>query len=194
MDILREYRKKALTGGELMKLVNNQARVITYPELRRYKTIDDVLGRKGACFLLFEARPNFGHWCCLIKRGDEIEFFNPYGGYPDDSLKYIPMHYRKISGQRYPLLSHLMDNSRYKLAYNEYKFQKYGKNINTCGRWCALRVLFRDWSLDMFANIFKNEYGDELATLLTMWVNKKYDIPLVVNEKELKTHKRSYGR
>ncbi|HLX52494.1 MAG TPA: hypothetical protein VKR58_01040 [Aquella sp.] len=176
MDIINEYKDIALSNSDVLKLVNGKANIILYPELVNYNSIDEILEPYGACFLLFEARLKpfpYGHWCCLFKLDNQtIEFFNPYGGYPDDSLEYIPMDIRKQSNQDYPYLSWLMINSPYDLTYNEHKFQKHGNNIKTCGRWCAVRLLCRNSNLEQFTKIFKNKNGDELVTLVTMWINK----------------------
>jgi hypothetical protein len=173
MDILQHYEDIALSDKEVMGLINGRANLVLYPDLNNYNSIDEVLGPYGACFLLFEWKPRYGHWCCLFKTIDGgIEFFNPYGGYPDDSLNHVPMDFRKKSNQYLPYLSYLLLNSPYELSYNEHKFQKYGKNIKTCGRWCAMRLLCRHLSLEQFSKIFKNKNGDKMVTLLTMWINK----------------------
>lgn len=178
-EILKEYEDIALSDKEVLKLIDKKANLILYPDLINYNTIDEILDPYGACILLFEAKPKYGHWCCIFKINDTLlEFFNPYSGYPDDSLEYIPMHFRLISNQYYPYLSLLMLNSPYELSYNEYKFQKHNKNIKTCGRWCAIRINFRYYSLDQFKEIIDflkkklNINGDELVTLLTMYINK----------------------
>lgn len=176
---LQLYEDIALSDKEVLKLIDGKANLILYPDLHKYNTIDEILEPYGACILLFEARPKYGHWCCIFKVNNKLlEFFNPYGGYPDDSLEYIPMHFRLISNQYYPYLSILMYNSPYELSYNEHKFQKHGKNIKTCGRWCAIRLVFRNLSLDEFNELIKlltkklNVDSDKLVTLLTMKINK----------------------
>lgn len=178
-DIIKDYQDIALSDKEVLRLIDGKANLVLYPDLHKYETIDDILEPYGACILLFEAKPKYGHWCCIFKRNNkELEFFNPYGGYPDDSLDYIPTRFRLISNQYYPHLSWLMINSPYELSYNEYKFQKHGTDIKTCGRWCALRLTCRYLSLDDFHKLIKhlmkkfNMKSDELVTLLTMHINK----------------------
>lgn len=175
---LKKYENIALSDKEVLKLIDGKANLVLYPNLYKYDTIDEILEPYGACILLFEAKPRYGHWCCIFKVNDNLlEFFNPYGGYPDDSLDYIPMRFRLISNQYYPHLSWMMLNSNYELSYNEHDFQKYGKNIKTCGRWCALRLNCRYMTLDEFysfvINMKKilNITNDELVTFLTMYIN-----------------------
>lgn len=173
MDILNRYENIALSNLDLIRMLDGKANIIIYPNLINYQSIDDVLGPYGACFLLFETRPKYGHWVCLFKRGNIIEFFNSYGGYPDDSAQYIPLHYRIISGQAFPILSLLLLNSPYELEYNEFKFQRHNKNIKTCGRWAVVRLLLREldiYQFKKFIDDLKKETGltrDKIVTLLT---------------------------
>ena len=174
MEILKHYQNQALSNYDLIKLLNNKANIVIYPELINYDNIDQVLGPHGACFLLFEAKPKYGHWCCLFKTNrNTIEFFNPYGGFPDDSLDYIPLHFREISGQLYPLLSILLYESPYNLVYNHIPFQRKSKDVKTCGRHCVLRLRRRDLSLEQYKSLLDElskrlhlNY-DELVSLIT---------------------------
>ena len=161
----------ALSDKDVLSLVEGNAVVRLYKDLARFNTIDEALGKHGALFLLYETQPDYGHWVAVIKRqgdnGPEIEYFDSYGGYVDGTLKYVPKYFRKVSGQNFPHLSALMYNSPYDLAYNQYKFQKHGANIKTCGRWSALRIIFRDLPLETFKRLFKHANSDELVTMLT---------------------------
>lgn len=177
-NIIDKYKDIALSDKQVLNLIDKKANLILYPDLHKYNTIDEILRPYNACILLFEAKPNYGHWCCIFKIDENLlEFFNPYGGYPDDSLDYIPMRFRKISNQYYPHLSYLMLNSPYELSYNEHKFQKHDKNIKTCGRWCALRLICKDMSLKQFHKFINYGTdalgidGDKFVTLLTMHIN-----------------------
>jgi hypothetical protein len=173
--ILDKYEDVALSNNDILKKLRNRANIALYPDLYKYRNIDDLLGPYGAVVLLFESEPKYGHWVCIFKRdSNTIEFFNPYGGYPDDSLLQINKEFRKQSGQIYPILSILLLESPYYLTYNEFQFQKHGMNVKTCGRHCIVRLLFRNLDLydyhDMLDKI-KNEYElsyDEIVTLLTL--------------------------
>lgn len=178
-NILKEYADIALSDKQLKKLACGRVSIILYPNLHEYKTIDDVLGPYRAAIILFMAKPRYGHWCLLFQLdANTIEFFNPYGGFPDHSLEYIPMEFRKKSNQVHTILSKLMLNSPYELTYNEFAFQKQSKNIKTCGRWCIVRLCNKDLDLYQFRDYINNlsKYlkinGDELVTLLTLCINK----------------------
>lgn len=155
-ELLKVYEDIALSDDQLLNLIDGKAHLVLYPDLVNYSNIDEVLGENEACVLLFEAKPNYGHWTCLHKRDGDIEFFNPYGGYPDDSLEYIPMHFREVSNQLEPYLSMLMYDSPYKLSFNEHKFQHKGSDIKTCGRHCAMRLIYRNLDLAEYTQLMKD--------------------------------------
>lgn len=178
-DIIKHYEDVALSDKQLLKIINGNAKLVLYPDLKNYSSIDEVLGTHTACILLFEAKKNYGHWCCLWKLNNStVSFFNPYGGYPDASLKHIPEHFARISNQDYPYLSLLLYNSPYKLTYNERQYQEKNKNIKTCGRHCGVRLICRNMSDDQYYNYMKyftSKYhinNDQFVTLLTIDISK----------------------
>lgn len=169
---IKQLQSKSLSNEEIMKALDNKANLIIYPELYKYKTLDDVLGKWGKCIILFETQKNYGHWCCIFKlKNRGIEFFDSYGNMVDTQLKKIDINFRIENNEFYPHLSLLMLQSPYLLSYNHFKFQELKKNVNSCGRWCVLRLLFSNLTLDEFIKIFgkKREFpNDFYATLLTI--------------------------
>lgn len=175
MNTLKQYESIALSDKHLFNILDGKNKLVLYPDLINYEDIDQVLGEHGMCTLLFEAKKNYGHWCCLWKLNPHtVSFFNSYGGYPDDSLKYIPDHYAKIANEDYPYLSLLLDKSPYDLTYNERAYQKKNSDIKTCGRHCAVRLICRNMDDDeyyKYVKYFCKKYNidpDEFVTLLTM--------------------------
>lgn len=169
---MEELVDKPLSNFDILEKVDNMAKIELYPNLHKYHDIDELLGQYNACFILIQSEPNFGHWV-LVHRlpNGHVEFFNSYGGYPDNELKNISKKYRDESNQNYTYLSKLLYDCPYDIDYNEYCFQKKKKNISTCGRWCIMRYFLNYVDLDDFADIFKNKYGDEAVTILTEWIN-----------------------
>lgn len=178
MNILKKYEDIALSNYDILELLDDKVNIVLYPNLYKYNNIDEVLGPHGAAILLFEAKPRYGHWVCLMKRENVIEFFNSYGGirlgFPDESLKHIPENYRKKSNQDIPILSLMLLESPYDLEYNEFNFQKKSSKVKTCGRHTVVRLLLKDLDiyqykefLDMLCEEFDLDY-DELVTMLTI--------------------------
>jgi len=173
-EVLKRYEDIALSDKDILKLLEHRAVIHLYPQLHYFSTIDQLLGHFGACILLFEAQKNYGHWCCVWKLNPStVSFFNPYGGYPDDSLEYINDSYRKRSYQDNPLLSELLLASPYELTYNDVAYQKHSKNIRTCGRHCVVRLWNRNMTDEEYDDYIKHNCQlykvnpDELVTLLT---------------------------
>lgn len=163
---INNMMNKSLSDGEIHILTPN-INVVSYPDIYKYPSIDALLGGRNACYILYCVKEGYGHWCCLTKRNNIVEFFDSYGGYPDTQLKYIPKKYAKNSHQDKEYLLSLLHRSPYIITYNSYKFQKKQKGVNTCGRWCALRVIFRELPLIEFKDMFLGKYSDEIASLMT---------------------------
>lgn len=154
-NLLDIYKSMALSNFDLIKLVGGNANVEVYPEIHKYDTIDELLGPHDACFLLFETEPKFGHWCAIIKYGNTVEFFDPYSGYPDNVLEFIPEDFKNESNQNYPYLTELLYECPYDIEFNDHKYQKKSNKINTCGRHCACRILFKNLDLKEYDSMIK---------------------------------------
>jgi len=127
--------------------------IIDYPNLSKYQNIDQIF-KNGSCVIFYpHTMGDVGHWTCLTKRNNTIEFFDSYGHLPDVALK----------DGMYPYLSQLLLQSNYKLIYNEQKMQY--KNTATCGRHVIVRVLLKDYPLSYYQNVMKffgdNKDGDD---------------------------------
>ncbi len=169
LETINDLKSQPLSDADLLSKMQDKANLVTYPEIADYKTLDELLGPHGVCFILYMWKPNFGHWCCIIKRGNNVEFFDPYGYFVDFWLEKVPEPYRTESGQLKPELSYLMKESPYKLSYNEYDFQdETDEGAASCGRWTILRGLLKDLTLEQFRHLFLDlDYGDEIATFVT---------------------------
>lgn len=175
MKSLKYYKNIALSNRDILKLLDNKSNIILYPDIHKYINIDQLIQPYGSCIILYEAKPHYGHWCALLKTNDtDIEFFNPYGGIVDDSLDNIPLDFRVKTNQVFPYLSYLMYKSKYNLFYNEFRFQKKGFDIKTCGRHCVVRVLRSNLNIydykkfiDELCILFNTDY-DGVVTLLTI--------------------------
>ena len=160
-----------LSDVQILKLVDGKANLILYPDMHKIKSIDELLNPYGACIILYESKPSYGHWTALIKlKGNEIEFFNSYGdtakihdGIPDAMLGFISESFRKKSFQNHTYLAKLMVDSPYNLSYNQYNFQKDGEFIKTCGRHTGMRIKWKHLTLDEYYRTLK-QYCKEFNT------------------------------
>lgn len=176
--ILSQYENIALSDAHLFTILGGKNTMILYPDLVKYDNIDQILGKNGMCVLLFEAQAGYGHWVCLWKTKNTVSFFNSYGGYPDDSLEYIPEHFARMNNEDYPYLSLLLEKSPYKLTFNEHVYQKSGADIKTCGRHVAVRLFAKhlnDSQYNDYVNTFCKDYDinpDQFVTLMTLPIEK----------------------
>lgn len=179
--LINEAKKIAFSGRDISRMLNDNCLIIKYSDLAKIKDIDEVLDQP--CIVLYETSQNFGHWTLLLKihplgsKVPTLELFDSYAYKPDEQIKFIPENFRN-GKNAYPHLSWLVANSGYKkIISNNVRLQKSAKDINTCGRWCALRAkLWTDYNLPLnkFIKIFKQQYGsidpDDLVTLMTMFM------------------------
>ena len=175
-NAVTKLKKKALSGDDLLKALNNTPLMITYPQLVHYKSIYDILNINQPVIILYETKLNFGHWCCLYINStlkNTISFFDSYGGKPDDQLKFIPEYFARVNNEDYPLLTLLLYKSGAKIEYNQYKLQRDGSDINTCGRHVITRLQYPTIKVNDYNKILNSYHPlspDDIVTLLTGYI------------------------
>jgi len=118
-----------------------EAKIITYNDLNDLEHIDDLLpDNKSYAFMLIEQKPKSGHWVSLDRLGNTINFFDSYGGKPDDQLKYTPEKNKALLGEANKRLTTLLKDSGYTVKYNPHRYQELAADIKTCGRHVCNRV------------------------------------------------------
>jgi hypothetical protein len=161
-----------LSDEDILRITNHKCKVLLYSDLEQYDDIDSMLAPHGAAVVLYQLEQSVGHWVTIIKHGSKhIEVFDPYALKIDQELQFSQYNLRRHNGMKVPHLSHLLDSSPYIVTYNDVQLQQFKHHVNTCGRWCALRVRFRSDSLDRFIGLFtKNEHygGDFWVSALTI--------------------------
>lgn len=126
-----------LDDKELRSALGRDAKIVPYHDLSRYTNIDQLLPKKkDAAMLLYENRPMDGHWVCLTKNNGEISFFDPYGEVIDKQLQYSKHSAQRVQGEGDTSLHNLLATSKLPVFFNDYKYQRDGGGVNTCGRHC----------------------------------------------------------
>jgi len=114
-----------------------------------YDSIDDMF-INDICYVLFEMEQRFkGHYCCLLRRNNVIEFFDPYSYMIEEQKDFMDPHLLEHENH----ISKMLMDSNYKICYNHYEFQELNPRIATCGRWCGLRAMYRDIPLYKFKDM-----------------------------------------
>ena len=118
--------------------------ILKYCDLKNYATVDELLPEdKSFRIILIEKNYNNGHWVAIMRHGQTVEYFNSYGLRWDADWKFITRMIRTILGEGTNEMSRLMaqaDDDGYQTIWNHTRFQKFSPTVNTCGRWCTLRV------------------------------------------------------
>lgn len=139
---MAKEKKKIPMGDDTIKKYFPNMKVITYSELKNVKNIKELLPHNKSCFvLLYQHTEHSGHWVCVCRFNDKIEFFDSYGEEPDTE-QLIPEDELRNLGIEEKYLTNLFKNSGMKVEHNNVKYQSdNGKDINTCGRHCVFRLL-----------------------------------------------------
>ncbi len=121
-DYIKILKTKPLSGSEVANLVDGQTKIVRYSEICEYSKIEDILYPYNTFILLYEIKPRYGHWVCVILHPNNVlEFFDPYGYSVDEQLFFIDEVFRRQTNQDEPYLLKLFLKSKYKLIYNKTK-------------------------------------------------------------------------
>ena len=143
----------SLSVPDLFAITNGKMSFHTFTDLEKFDTLDAALGEHGAMIILYRATKNYGHYVAMFKVGnDAIEFFDPVGIPLNEEL--IPFEFAK-EHSRYDFLQSLVSDSGYRLIENHVQLQENNKDINTCGRHAALRIVWRFMSLKRYQGLFR---------------------------------------
>ncbi len=161
MYLMKSYDIKMSTdvsysvkSSDIMK-ARPRTKITLYSDIHELENLDELFGKDGTGFLLYEKSPRNGHWTCLIKHKKKIEFFDSLGYFPDDELKKIPMAMRKLIHEYFPYLVRLLDDYGWPVEYNHTKLQKNKPGVNTCGRWCLNRCVWKQISLESYVESYE---------------------------------------
>lgn len=173
-----------LNGDDIKRLAGDKTKIIEYPELEKYQSIDALFGNDNAVIILYLADKTpysaTGHWVCLTRDPSKhaVNFFCSYGLLPDSSIYWIKSKKeRERLNQDIPLLTKmLLDYSKGggKVHYNERQLQARDPDVATCGRFVGLRARFNQLSTNEFQKMlldYRNK-GWNLDDLVTELSNK----------------------
>lgn len=126
------------------------AKILTYNELAKFKTIEKLLPRHKSYFILLYPVENInsGHWVCMTRYDKTLEYFDSYGEKPD-----VPLSWGSFNDtQKY--LSNLLGRTKLRIHYNTINFQnKKDYTISTCGSYVVFRILtLTEMNLDLERN------------------------------------------
>lgn len=146
-DILLNIESIALDGNDLKTIAGKMGQPntewILYDDLKKVTKIEDLfMGNVNAIYVLLEIvnppQNPVGHWITLIldRNTSTLIHYDSYGFNVDQETS--------ITGQDKGVLLNLVRNSGLKLDINKSAHQSNDEraNVNTCGRFCAVRAIF----------------------------------------------------
>lgn len=170
MHDIEQQIRTPLYASDIKRMLNNKIKILKYPELKKFKNIDDLLYPYDAVIILYEQiQLNSGHWVLLQRLTDGvIEFFDSYGfHWPGDELLFVSNDFRKMNDMKSKYLYDLLfKNNNYQIEQNDNRFQRKGDDIATCGYWCVSRKLFNFLTLDEFKELFLDGVSDPDKTVV----------------------------
>ena len=130
---IKEVKKNSISDTEIRHYLPN-ARIIEYPDLKNYETIEELLPTIGSyIILLYLDTFNSGHWVTIKRDKNGINYFCSYGTYPDGQLKWYGEDlFKKFNGR--PYLTDLFNKTKLDVYYNDIDYQSKKEDIVTCGR------------------------------------------------------------
>ena len=168
-----------VSAEDIKKILGRDVKIIRFPELSEYNSMEEVLPYPNDCAILFfidEATPtqNIGHWTCIMRNEKAYEFFDSYGLSSGEDLAHISEEKRLKFGEQHDYLKELGGKM---LRHNPVDYQSWNPKIATCGRFAIIRLIaFMNGITNpkefyRFMKSAKKEYGcnsyDELAVKLT---------------------------
>ena len=143
----------------------SQCEVVTYPQLSKYKSINQMFANKPVKVILYvnEKTGNTlsGHWTIATKNGNRVDYLDSYGGLPDEPMvEWYSDQHKEETGQDVNYLSrmcHKFIKEGGSVHYNNKQLQKFSPDINTCGRYCALFGRNYKIGVEKFDKILRKE-------------------------------------
>lgn len=139
MDLAEQSERIDLGFKDIKRMLlskKNKVKILQYENLASYHSLDDLIGNdEGAIILLTIQTPNappVGHWIAVLKTPQGFEHFDSYGIAIDQELA--------ITHEK-PLMTNLVKNTTKKVFESRHIFQAMREHVNTCGRWCVVRIL-----------------------------------------------------
>ena len=135
---------KALSDEELKVILGKNLKIVMYPDLAKYSSIEQLLVNPNdyCIILIVESESKFnisGYWTALLRYDGLFEYFDPYGNDVDvDLMTWMDRKTRARLQESKPYLTYLLKGRKY--IYNKVKYEVLKKGVNTCGSHSSYRI------------------------------------------------------
>ena len=159
-----------LAGNDLVKIAKpERTRWVVYSDLKRYKSIQALLGIYDGVFILYQQKStNIGHWACMFK-----DAHDPHTCHYFDSYGFAPAQDISITHNEDFLLDLIKKYKKdgYRFIVNKHRYQKMNDSIEDCGRHCAIRIRLRcldekEYRHLMTSSKYNSDFTVSMMTLL----------------------------
>lgn len=177
MEVLKMIHK-ALSDDDIRRILGRDVKILKYSDLDEFQDLDELLPNPlDYCIILYEDRPDRGHWTALLKYKGLFEHFDSYGNKVDTPLHWINMKQRRMLDEVEPTLSRLLSQESH-FVYNNVAYQNKDSSINTCGSHVCHRIYrLKNDGMDLQAyhqlmKAMKDETGANYDLIVAEWVRK----------------------
>ena len=183
---IQDENYRALTDLDIKKHLGPNIKIISHQELKGYNSINQLMPhKKDVVVIIWESKPNYGHWTLLSKYVDEetkkptIEYYDSYGYPINEPLKWVNKKYKKMIDETdylTPLLKQAQ-NEGYDIIYNSKNLQNKKEDVATCGRHVisrAISIMNHNQSLSNYIKMFnsiKELTGFDFDSAISQLVN-----------------------
>ena len=128
--------------------------------------------------ILYEDKPNRGHWAALSKYNGIYEHFDSYGNRPAKSLEWVNMKTRRRLNESTPYLTNLLKDKQY--IYNNVKYQDRDGYVKTRGSHVVHRLYrLKNDGMDLHAyyesmKSIKDEFAINYDISVAELINKRF--------------------
>lgn len=171
MNKIQELEKTPLSDDDLRRMLGkdkSRCKVMLYDQLHQHESLEELLPNQyDAVIVLLQIEkpgaPKVGHWITLMNHGSHFEHFDSYGLDPDEELA--------LTHEK-PYITQLIQNTKRRVESSGAKLQAKREAMNTCGRWCIVRVKNKDLEKPEFVNMIRQVHSipDVAVTMLTYYL------------------------
>lgn len=175
-SVIENFEDVPLSDFTIKHCLKDKINIISYLDLINETDILNIFKKdfNNNVILHFpDNTRNTGHWVALWLDDNNftIHFYDPYGDTVDTNIKQSALLQHSNNKTKYSL-THLLDKFKSQggnVLHNPYRNQKMLSSIQTCGRWCIIRLMHKDMNDEEFKNYIKfNDLNpDFIITMLT---------------------------
>jgi hypothetical protein len=167
MDDALQY---SLGDDDIRKLLGSGIKITSYAKMDKHNHINELLDGNGRGVIFYpQQNEQQGHWTALIRKGREIEFFDPYGEPPDTAKHLLSQQKLEKMNMDQPHLLKLLKESGCRIIFNKVQLQELADDVATCGRHIVSRLLYHKYPLRRYREILRRSgtNPDEFVVKLT---------------------------